>query len=334
MKRWVVFIALTLVLSIMLMACSNKNQADQTQPEQGDNTAQTANQSEEVSNLRPTVLYYQDADGYVIPVMRKIPWQEAIARAALTAITDQPTVREDMQKIGLLPPVPADTKINGISIHDGVATVDFNDGIMNCANAAEERSMVDAIVHTLAEFPTIDKVQFQVNGKVVKKLKYGTPVDKPLEPSGINVETADSKIDLKNASKVIVYFCKAAVSNFAYLVPVTRYTSASSPNIAEALNQLLKGPKEGSNLNTAIPAGTKLLGVQVEDGIAYINLSKEFQAADSGDANMDMALKQIMMTVRQFDGIQKVKVQVEGKDMVAENDAAQPLAIPTFANEY
>ncbi|MDK2991084.1 MAG: germination protein [Clostridiales bacterium] len=336
-KKWVIFLALALILSSGLMACSSEgdDKADKSDAGNTNNAAETAGQAETTSNMRPTVLYYQDADGYVVPVMRRIKWQEAIAKSALQAITDETVIREDIQKIGLLPSIPAGTQVNGISIHDGLATVDFNDGIMSCADAAEERNMVDAIVYTLAEFPTIDKVQLQVNGKIVKKLKHGTAVDKPLEPAGINAETADKNLDLNKASKVTVYFTKASAPNFACLVPVTRFTSASSANIADAIEELLKGPKENSSLTTSIPQGTKLLGVQVKEGVAYINLSKEFEAVQNAQADMDMALKQLMMTVKQFDGVQKVKIQIDGKDVGSgENAVAEPIAVPAFANEY
>ncbi|MDI3508572.1 MAG: germination protein [Clostridiales bacterium] len=336
-KKWVIFIALALILSSGLMACSSESgdKADKGDAENTNNAAETAGQAETTSNMRPTVLYYQDADGYVVPVMRKIKWQEAIAKSALQAITDETVMREDIQKIGLLPSIPAGTQVNGISIHDGLATVDFNDGIMSCADAAEERNMVDAIVYTLAEFPTIDKVRLQVNGKIVKELKHGTAVDKPLEPAGINAETADKNLDLNKASKVTVYFTKTSAPNFACLVPVTRFTSASSANIADAIKELLKGPKENSSLTTSIPQGTELLGVQVKEGVAYINLSKEFEAVQNAQADMDMALKQLMMTVKQFDGVQKVKIQIDGKDVGSgENAIVEPIAVPAFANEY
>jgi len=66
--------------------------------------------------LRDTVLYYKDDKGFLVPVMRKIPWTEGIAKATLSALVDNPANREDVKGRGLIPVIPANTQIYGINI--------------------------------------------------------------------------------------------------------------------------------------------------------------------------------------------------------------------------
>ena len=48
----------------------------------------------EEDGLRETVLYYRDEIGLIVPVMRKIPWEEGIAKAAINMLVDEPGLRD------------------------------------------------------------------------------------------------------------------------------------------------------------------------------------------------------------------------------------------------
>lgn len=83
-----------------------------------------------------------------------------IARAALNELISGTPLTEGAQRV-----LPAGTKILGLSIKDGVATVDFSREVLNAnVGATGEALGIASIVNTLTEFPTIDKVQFFVEG--------------------------------------------------------------------------------------------------------------------------------------------------------------------------
>ena len=77
-----------------------------------------------------------------------------------------------------------------------------------------------------------------------------------------------------------------------------------------------------------IPANTKLLGVQMDEG-AYINFSEEFNQLKES-ASQDIVLRAITMTAKGYPEVEIVKILVDGKEF--ESDAL--LATPVFANEY
>ena len=97
------------------------------------------------------------------------------------------------------------------------------------------------------------------------------------------------------------------------MVPITR-TVFSNEDIDTAVLELLKGPREDSGLAACIPKGVGLISVKQSDGVVTINMSKEFQKvmeqADGGAA----AVKALVLTCSQFEGVKEVKLQVEGKD--------------------
>lgn len=78
------------------------------------------------------------------------------------------------------------------------------------------------------------------------------------------------------------------------------------------VERLLASP-EGSGLVSALPTGTRVLGVQVSEGICTVNLSREFELnADSSAAAQRLTLLSVVNTLTQLDHIDRVEFAVEG----------------------
>jgi hypothetical protein len=96
----------------------------------------------------------------------------------------------------------------------------------------------------------------------------------------------------------------------------------------KALELLLQGPEQ-PNLNTAIPTPdevqaypgrqpdwgnqVRLLGLNIENGVATANFSQEMQAYGGGSARVQMIREQITQTLLQFPTVQEVRIAVEGE---------------------
>jgi germination protein M len=341
-RRVIFLIAIILTISIFFTGCSaikslfGQKDAEETLQDELDLDDELAKDQED-SGLRPTVLYYQDGEGYLVPVMRKIPWQEGIGKAAVTALIDEPVVREDAQAMGLYPTIPAGAEILGLTIRDGLAKIDFNEEAFECQNALEENNIISSVVNTLCEFPAVDEVQFLVGGRQLEQLKYGTDISKPLKAGNLNIETSGGSIEnVDGASKVTVFFSSNPTGNFNYLVPITRVVDEPVASIETAINELIAGPKEGTGLACNIPQDTKLLGVQIDDGVVYLNFSKELSEIEEGQDIENTVLKPIVLTTKQFGNINKVKILVEEKDWELADGTivGDDIAVPTFINEY
>lgn len=285
------------------------------------------------ASLRNTVLYYQNENGYLVPVKRKVPWEEGIAKAALKNIMDTPTIREDISSIGLKPIIPAGTEIIGMSINQetGLCKVDFNNQILNCQSQKDEENMVKGIVYTLTEFPNIKEVQFMVDGKIVPELKYGTKVQKPLAREDINVVE-----DLGTGkSKVVVYYKGTSNGEYEYYVPVTVPTSAPNANVLTSLEVLFEGAPALSGLYTDIPEGVDLQGVEIYNGVAYVDvITHDFEILEDQTVFNNMT-KNIGLTLKEFPEIEYVEILFDGKTIEeAGLDLEAQEAVPVFANEY
>src|SRR5215211_2762233 len=99
------------------------------------------------------------------------------------------------------------------------------------------------------------------------------------------------------------------------LVPQLR-THARTPAVATAaLAALLAGPtraERGSGITTAIPAGTRPLGVAIKGGVATVDLTSEYQSG-GGSLSMQVRLGQVVYTLTQFPTVKAVRFQLDGR---------------------
>ncbi|WP_432408018.1 GerMN domain-containing protein [Wukongibacter sp. M2B1] len=291
---------------------------------------------EDDQNLRNTVLYYKDDKGFLVPVMRKIPWPEGkgIGKAAIRALVDTPANRADMESIGLTPVLPANTEIIGMSIVDGLCRVDFTADFLNYGNKEDELAIAKSIVYTLTEFPTVDNVQIMIEGQYPKELTYGLNVSNPLARRNINYSGND-----KNKGKVIVYYQGTVTGMDNYFVPVTKDVEAGEEVTAVAvLETLIAGPTEDSGLFSTIPSNLQVRNVDLIDGVAYVDFNEEIKEIKDTSIAQDI-VKSIALTLREYYGsencVEKISLMAGGKEIdFGEVVKEEPAAIPTFANEY
>ena len=81
-----------------------------------------------------------------------------------------------------------------------------------------------------------------------------------------------------------------------------------------AVEALLAGP-EGieveMGMTTEIPEGTELLGLDIADGVATVDLSGEFEAG-GGSLSMQLRVAQVVFTLTQFDTVDTVEFRIDG----------------------
>ncbi len=108
------------------------------------------------------------------------------------------------------------------------------------------------------------------------------------------------------------------------LVPVLRTVPESKATATAALTALLAGPsaKERAarpQIETVIPSGSELLGVEISGGLATVDLSAEFatftpaDAWDLGVFELRGRLAQVVYTLTQFTTVDRVNFKLEGK---------------------
>jgi spore germination protein GerM len=115
------------------------------------------------------VLYFADAAGqFLTAEEREIPKVVGIARATIEQLIWGPKPGS-----ALLPTIPFGTQLKDINIKpDGLAVVDFSKELItnHIGGTAAQKLTVYSIVNTLTQFPTVDRVEFRVEGQRVDKI--------------------------------------------------------------------------------------------------------------------------------------------------------------------
>lgn len=119
----------------------------------------------------------------------------------------------------------------------------------------------------------------------------------PLTPNGLRATS--------------VYF---ADSEAAHLLPVTRYLRPDSGLARGAVTALLAGAQadDPRGIGTAVPGGTRLLGISVRDSTATVDLSRAFESG-AGSAGVRLRLAQLTYTLARLPNVGRVVVRIEGR---------------------
>lgn len=84
---------------------------------------------------------------------------------------------------------------------------------------------------------------------------------------------------------------------------------------AAAVRLLLEGPtpaEAGADVSSQIPAGTRFLGLDIDDGTATVDLTSEFESG-GGSASMFGRLAQVVYTLTEFDTVRRVRFALDGE---------------------
>jgi germination protein M len=120
------------------------------------------------------------------------------------------------------------------------------------------------------------------------------------------------------------------------LAPVRRSHEATRAVGAAALESLLDGPTEaeaGSGTTTAIPDGTRLLGLVVSGGVATVDLSSEFESG-GGSLSMMARLGQVTCTLDQFPTVDGVEFKLDGEPVDVFSGEGIVLDEPAACSDY
>ncbi|GFN36974.1 GerMN domain-containing protein [Tepidimicrobium xylanilyticum] len=338
-NRRIILILLILVLAITIVSCKGKggfkklfSKDDEIEIIRSDEDYEF--EITEDDGMRKTVLYFKDKQGLLVPLMRKIPWEEGIGKLALRNMIDSPELRETLGPTGLLPIIPAGTEIRGMAIDDetGLCKVDFSREVLNYETEKDEENLIKGVVYTLTEFQAIDEVQFLVEGEVLPTFKFGYDTSNPIRRENINLV---GNLDEQRSKVVVYYKGNNFEEDFEYFVPVTIPTLSPVPNIYTALETLFDGVPEELSLSSEIPPGVSFHGVDIKDGIAYVDISFDYGEPPNDNRVFNNMAKNIGLTLSEFSQIERVELLIDGKTLdEAGIDIYIDSTIPAFANEY
>lgn len=201
--------------------------------------------------------------------------------------------------------LPENIEIQSCVDDDGMIRVDFNQEYHDL-NPVDEVLLRASIVKDYVQIPNIYLVTITAEG---------TPI---VDSQGQEIGAMSLDSFLENTGKeIMAYQYKELNLYFTneegnQLIPEARqvYYNGNTPIEKVIVEQLLRGPGESGHYAT-LPSDTRIVGVSVADGIAYVNLGKQFvDEALSVDAQIP--IYSIVNSLIDAGNVSQVQISING----------------------
>lgn len=205
----------------------------------------------------------------------------------------------------IAPTIPNFVGITSISFENNNVILDFSSGY-EALGDVQEILFRSAIVKSLTELHEVETVEFYVLG-YPKLGSNGLELGK----MGKDDVVYDSMIK-DNISKITLYF---ADKNGEYLIPeeVSINLNVNAQIERMILNKLIEGPAN-TDLVRTVPTETKIKDIYTNEGICYVDFTKEFRTKHmGGSAGELLTIYSIVNSLTELDSINRVQFLIEGK---------------------
>lgn len=209
--------------------------------------------------------------------------------------------------------LPENIEIQSCVDDDGMIRVDFNQEYHDL-NPVDEVLLRASIVKDYVQIPNIYLVTITAEG---------TPI---VDSQGQEIGAMSLDSFLENTGKeIMAYQYKELNLYFTneegnQLVPEARqvYYNGNTPIEKVIVEQLLRGPGESGHYAT-LPSDTRIVGVSVADGIAYVNLGKQF-VDEALPVDAQIPIYSIVNSLIDAGNVSQVQISINGDNSLLFKD--------------
>ncbi|MBQ1917165.1 MAG: GerMN domain-containing protein [Lachnospiraceae bacterium] len=285
-------ICLCMVLLFALVSCGDKKSADQG------------------NDGRVKVYYLNQLRTSLYPVSEGV--REQSARKKVSFLLRQlSTAKSDKDYTN---PIPEAVIIRNFTLKQKQLIISFSRDYETLSKV-QEALLRAAVVKTLVQLPEVDSVTFRIVNESL------------LDSAGnaIGAMTADSFVDdfdFEQDSTKAVYltlYCPAADGSGLIKESREAHINENVPLAQAVMSQLSKSP-DSKNADVTLPASVKVLSVNVNDGICYVDLDSSLDNA-GGNVSENLRIYSIVDSLCELDQINRVQIIIgSGDDAKVVND--------------
>lgn len=111
-----------------------------------------------------------------------------------------------------------------------------------------------------------------------------------------------------------MYLYKNEGGEIDYLVPMSfEYIGLSREEICSEIVRLLGRNYDDKKMFSCLPPGVSLIDSKLEENTLILNFNGEIRNY-GGSSREEAILNQILYSMKQFEGVEKVKIIIEGKE--------------------
>lgn len=210
------------------------------------------------------------------------------------------------ERMEYIAPLAGDFALLDYTLDNGQLTLNFDEQYKKMS-VVREVLVRAAIVRTLTQVPDIHYVAFTIQGEMLTD-SLGAAVGTMAADTFI--DNAGNEINAYEKVSLRLYFANEAGDG---LVEENRRNVVYSSNISLeklVVEQLVSGPMAQGAYPTINPL-TKIVSVNVKDGVCYVNLSEEF-LNQPYNVNSEVTIYSITNSLVELSNVNKVQISING----------------------
>lgn len=204
---------------------------------------------------------------------------------------------------------PEGTELLGVRVSGGICTIDLSEAFYlgRPTSPRAERLTIYALINTMTSLPGVDLVQITVEGRHLEQYTY-ISLSAPLPQA----EEFTYPILMKWGWYAVDLYLEAANGKLvAVPVPMDDHEYPDTLTMTERAVELLFTLDRTWGYRSPVPEGTRLLGVEAQDRLCTIQVSRDFLAGSPQQRTLAAeALAATAIGVGNYQGIQ-IKVENE-----------------------
>lgn len=202
--------------------------------------------------------------------------------------------------------LPADFKIKSKKCRGKSAYIDLEKSYYNLKSADQILSL-SALVYTLTDMSFIDSVIVTVDGKPVIGQKEAISLNRQ------NVRNNPNILPEKTQWQTLTLYFSDRSGNKLISEQRSIETKNSLTLENQIVEQLILGPDK-KMLTATVPDSTKIIDIKTEDGICYVNLSKDFiDDMPIGIQSNLVKIYSVVNSLTELNSVKKVQFLIDGE---------------------
>lgn len=211
-------------------------------------------------------------------------------------------------------PLASGFALNGYSLSEGTLTLDFDEAYRE-QELMTEILVRAAIVRTVTQVEGVEQVTFTVNGEPLSD-PAGNMVG--MMKADTFIDNAGNEINTYEKAKLLLYFANEEGTGLTQVSRNVVYNSNFSLE-RQVVEEIIKGPVETDtdldkeNISSPVvnPA-TKIISVNVRDGICYVNLDDGFMN-QSYNVLPEVTIYALTNSLAELGTVNKVQISINGE---------------------
>jgi hypothetical protein len=172
-SRWSVVVAAIVLLGT---ACGGNSEPSASEVSSGDRGGDESPAPEDEAGTFRFEVWFEK-DDFLYLVTREAPDTPTVAQTAIESLLEGPS---DGEGDNVTTAIPSGTELLGVTVDRGLATVDLSGSFDDGGGSAGMMTRLGQVVFTLTQFPTVDAVNFKIDGEPVDVFSAeGIVLDEP-----------------------------------------------------------------------------------------------------------------------------------------------------------